>query len=152
MSKEPPKAKSAVPAPADRRDAAAAGAPSADPVAPREHQAAGGPTGRVTFDDRGNAVWEWSIATGEFDRNVSTGRMQKLANPGLSLAVDAPTPVQRVEANPLGAVKGYNPYDSGKLGGKKAPPRKVDLKKLGEWIALRKQAAKNQGGGEGDAG
>jgi hypothetical protein len=67
--------------------------------------------------------------------------------------LDEPQPSSdAVRANPLGKKKGYNPYDSGKLGGKKAPPRKVDLKKLGEWIALRKQAAKNQGGGEGDAG
>src|SRR5579863_8371881 len=73
-------------------------------------------TGRVQFDERGNAVWEWSVATGAFGREVSTERLQKLENPGLSLAEDAPTPSQRVKANPMGAVKGYNPYDSGKLG------------------------------------
>jgi hypothetical protein len=130
VSKEPPKPKSAAPAPAD------------------ELKTQAGPTGRVTFDERGNAVWEWSIKTGEFDRNVSTGRLQKLENPTLSLAADAPTPSKSVEANPLGAVKGYNPYNSGKLGSKKEQPRKRDLKRLSEWIALRKQAAKNQNGGD----
>ena len=35
-------------------------------------------TGRVTFDDRGNAVWEWSLATGAFGNEVSTEQLRKL--------------------------------------------------------------------------
>jgi hypothetical protein len=97
-------------------------------------------TGRVQFDDRGNAVWEWSVATGAFGREVSTERLQKLENPALSLAEDAPTPFDHVKSNPLGTVKGYNPYDSGKLGKAAAPPRKKDLKKFSEWVRLKKQA------------
>jgi hypothetical protein len=100
-------------------------------------------TGRVQFDERGNAVWEWSVATGAFGREVSTERLQKLENPGLSLAEDAPTPSQRVKANPMGAVKGYNPYDSGKLGKTREVPKKKDLKKLSDWLKLKKQAANN---------
>jgi hypothetical protein len=100
-------------------------------------------TGRVQFDERGNAVWEWSVATGAFGREVSTERLQKLENTGLSLAEDAPTPSQRVKANPLGAVKGYNPYDSGKLGKPREVPKKKDLKKLSDWLKLKKQAANN---------
>src|SRR5580698_9038766 len=87
-------------------------------------------SGRVQFDERGNAIWEWAVSTGAFGREVSTERMKKLENPGLSLAEDAPTPSQRVKANPLGAVKGYNPYDSGKLGKPREVPKKKDLKKL----------------------
>jgi hypothetical protein len=100
-------------------------------------------TGRVQFDERGNAIWEWSVATGAFCREVSTERLQKLENPGLSLAEDAPTPSQRVKANPMGAVKGYNPYDSGKLGKPPEVPKKKDLKKLSDWLKLKKQAANN---------
>ncbi len=101
-------------------------------------------TGRVQFDDRGNAIWEWSIATGAFGREVSTERLQKLENPGLSLAEDAPTPsFNQVKSNPQGTVKGYNPYDSGRLG-KAEPPRKKDLKKLSEWLELKKQARGNR--------
>ena len=100
-------------------------------------------SGRVKFDDRGNAVWEWSVATGSFGREVSTDRLKKLENPGLSLAEDAPTPLDHVKPNPHGTVKGYNPYDSGRLG-KNEPPRKKDLKRLSEWLQLKKQAEKNQ--------
>ena len=101
------------------------------------------PTGRVKFDDRGNAVWEWAVGTGKFGLEVSTARLKKLENPTLSLADDAPTPVETVRANPLGMKKGYNPYDSGKLG-KQQGPRKKDLRRLSEWLKLRKQAGANK--------
>jgi hypothetical protein len=97
-------------------------------------------TGRVKFDDKGNAVWEWSIATGAFGREVSTERLQKLENPALSIADDSPTP-HSVRANPLGTKKGYDPYDSGKLGKRPPAPVKKDLRRLSEFLKLKKQAA-----------
>jgi hypothetical protein len=103
-----------------------------------------GHTGRVKFDDRGNAVWEWALATGKFGHEVSTARLHKLEHPALSLADDAPTPIDAVRANPLGAKKGYDPYDSGKLGKRPAAPRKTDLRRLSEYIKLKKQAAGNK--------
>jgi hypothetical protein len=101
-------------------------------------------TGRVQFDDRGNAVWEWSLATGAFGRDVSTERLQTLEHPALSIAADTPTPLDIVRANPLGTKNGYNPYDSGKLGKAPAPPRKKDLRRLSEFLKLKKQAAGNK--------
>jgi hypothetical protein len=98
-------------------------------------------SGRVQFDERGNAVWEWSVSTGAFGREVSTDRLKKLENDSLSLADDAPTPVEVVQANPHGTVKGYNPYDSGKLGKTREVPKKTDLRKLGDWLKLKKQVA-----------
>ena len=104
-------------------------------------------TDRVKFDDRGNAVWEWSVATGAFGREVSTARLQKLEHPALSIADDAPTPLDTVRPNPLGTKKGYDPYDSGKLGKRPEAPRKKDLRRLGEFLKLKKQAATNKDGG-----
>ena len=104
-------------------------------------------TGRVKFDDRGNAVWEWSLATGAFGGEVSTQRLQKLAHPALSIADDAPTPLDTVRPNPLGTKKGYDPYDSGKLGKRPEAPRKKDLRRLGELLKLKKQAAGDKDGG-----
>jgi hypothetical protein len=100
-------------------------------------------TGRVKFDERGNAVWEWQVTTGAFGVEVSTQRLQKLEHPALSLADDSPTPFETVRANPLGTKKGYDPYDSGKLG-KKPPPAKKDLRRLSEWMKLKKQAESNK--------
>jgi hypothetical protein len=100
-------------------------------------------TGRVKFDDRGNAVWEWAMTTGAFGGDVSTTRLRTLENPSLSIAEDAPSPVETVRANPLGAKKGYDPYDSGKLG-KAQAARKKDLRRLSEWLKLKKQAEENK--------
>jgi hypothetical protein len=88
-------------------------------------------SGIVKFDDRGNAVWEWA--------------MRQLEHAGLSIAEDAPTPLETARPNPLGTVKGYDPYDSGKLG-KAAAGRKKDLRRLSEVLKLKKQAAGNKGG------
>jgi len=97
-------------------------------------------SGRVKFDERGNAIWEWAISTGAFTRDASTERLKKLENPGLSLADDAPTPFDKVKPNPQGVVKGYNPYDSGKLGRSGQPSKRRDLRKLSDWLKLKKQA------------
>lgn len=127
--------------PSPQSDDAGAGKASAPDAKPDTQG-----TGRVKFDDRGNAIWEWSIATGAFAREVSTERMQRLEHPALSIADDAPTPFETVRANPLGTKKGYDPYDSGKLGKRPEPPRKKDLRRLGEFLKLKKQAADNKDG------
>ena len=126
------------PKPSVKPGADAAGSPSAP-----EEKTGDNTTGRVKFDERGNAVWEWSVATGAFGREVSTERLQKLEHPALSIADDAPTPFDTVRPNPLGTKKGYDPYDSGKLGKAQAPAKK-DLRKLSEFLKLKKQAAGNK--------
>jgi hypothetical protein len=98
----------------------------------------------VKFDDRGNAVWEWAMATGAFARDVSsTARLRHIEHPGLSIVDDGPAPTETVHANPLGTKKGYDPYDSGKLA-KERRGGKKDLRKLSEWLKLKKQAEENK--------
>jgi hypothetical protein len=141
-SKPSPDDTAEMPAPPMGSDAAAAAEAAA--LADAEAFAEAKRTGRVKFDDRGNAIWEWSLATGSFSREVSNERLQKLVNPALSLADDAPAPFETVRSNPLGTKKGYDPYDSGKLGKKPDPPRKKDLRRLSEWLKLKKQAIGNK--------
>jgi hypothetical protein len=117
---------------------------SSEPAVPSSKNEGGDKsTGRVKFDERGNAVWEWQVTTGAFATEVSTQRLQKLEHPALSIADDAPTPFETVRSNPLGTKKGYDPYDSGKLG-KKPPPAKKDLRRLSESLKLKKQAESNK--------
>jgi len=66
-----------------------------------------------------------------------------LENTSLTLAEESPPPLTAtatVKQNPKGVAQGYSPYDSGVLV-KAEAPRKKDLKRLSEWLALRKQAS-----------
>jgi hypothetical protein len=131
--------------PGSTQSAGASGKPGpSDAPGPKGNPADAKKSGRVQFDARGNAVWEWSVATGAFGREISTERMKKLEIDALSLEEDSPGPLGRVQSNPLGTVKGYNPYDSGKLGQAQQAPKKTDLRKLGDWLKLKKQAASNK--------
>jgi hypothetical protein len=61
-------------------------------------------TGRVQFDARGNAVWEWSVQTGLYDRNASTERVKILTSVDSTLKVETESPDAR----------GVSPYESAK--------------------------------------
>ncbi len=104
------------------------------------------PTGRVQFDDRGNAIWEWAVSTGAFGRDVSTEQLRRLEHPGLAIADDVP-PADGPRTNPLGTVRGYDPYDSGQLD-KRRKSNKKDLRKLSDWIAIKKRIAADKSGGD----
>jgi hypothetical protein len=125
-----------------------AGNGSGNPPQKRDAQGTGlrvanNTSGRVKFDDRGNAIWEWAVTTGKFSAEASTSRLKKLENPTLALAEDSPAPADLVRPNPKGVSQGYSPYDSGLLA-KSEPPRKKDLRRLSEWLKLQKQAANNK--------
>ncbi|MBS0395302.1 MAG: hypothetical protein JSR54_11785 [Proteobacteria bacterium] len=44
-------------------------------------------SGRVRFDERGQAVWEWAVQTGMFDRNASTQRIRALTEAPVKLEI-----------------------------------------------------------------
>lgn len=44
-----------------------------------------GASGKITHDSRGNAKWEWGVATGVFARIKATELLTMLENPTLAL-------------------------------------------------------------------
>ena len=108
---------------------------------PAPDKGEGGPrTGRVRHDERGNAVWEWSTASGSFARDVNTQRLRRLEHAGLAVMEDekpaTPTDTHAQVNRHAGRV-GYNPYESAVVG-RNDKPRKTDLRKLSQWIKLKK--------------
>jgi hypothetical protein len=126
-------------------------------------------SGRVAFDERGNSVWEWQLETGVYSRDVNTQKLKKLELDELSIAETA----QHKKPTGLGAPEkrampggGFNPYDNSPQRGaggnpydsagarnvakQKAaptprPPRSPeDLRKLDEWLKLKKRLDENK--------
>ncbi len=103
-------------------------------------------TGRVKFDDRGNAIWEWAVTTGSF--GTQTLAISGEADANAEAASSGPTaPGARPVENRKGKAQGYSPYDSGLLIKAQAEAqraKKKDLRRLGEWLKLREQANRNK--------
>jgi len=55
-----------------------------------ERSSGDGPSGRVRHDERGMAVWDWAVATGEFATLSATRAMKKLSIDDLK--IEEPTP------------------------------------------------------------
>jgi hypothetical protein len=77
-------------------------APPAD--APKEQR----PSGRVRFDHRGQAVWEWAVRTGMYDRNASTQRIRALTDTPVKLEI---AEVLETKPEPEPAPRSDNPYE-----------------------------------------
>ncbi len=105
------------------------------PIFPEEET----PTGRVTYDDRGNAVWKW---------RDDDALVDELAHPKLEIADDYVPPPLHTQTipgipSPLAPApgpkaKGFNPYESGPSVRTSAKPKK-DLRALSQWIELKKK-------------
>lgn len=89
--------------------------------------------GRIEFDELGNAIWV------PFAGSTGDEVMRRLLDdPTLAFSNEYSQGTEkRVEKNPLGVKKGYDPYDSGLLV-KKEWKKKKDLRKLSDWIKSRK--------------
>ncbi len=130
-------------------------------------------SGRVAYDSRGNPTWEWQLETGVYSRDVSTQRLKKLDLGDLSIAETArhkkPEGLEGEHKAPLpgggfnpydntpakGSGGGFNPYNSAGSAGKNARPapgqppppvprKPTDLKKLEEWMKLKKRVEENK--------
>lgn len=91
--------------------------------------------GRIEFDELGNAIWV------PFSGNTSDDVMRRLLDdPTLAFSSEySQGTAKRIERNPHGVKKGYDPYDSGLLV-KKEWKKKKDLRRLSSWIKSRKPA------------
>jgi hypothetical protein len=103
-------------------------------------------SGRVTFDSRGNAVWEWSMSTGIFGRNVDTKRLKKLEASDLKIVEDPTSKEKTFRLQPAKqAGGGFDPYNSS--GASHVPtgmptPKPRDLRRLSEWIQQQRSLGK----------
>jgi hypothetical protein len=91
-------------------------------------------SGRIAFDDRGNAVWQWRSDTGTFKSDIDTKKVRALqeattAQLGGEAQVAAPVAATRPNNDP------YSTADSHHLLEKKAPRRTLDdMRKLSDEI------------------
>ncbi|WP_116810821.1 hypothetical protein [Steroidobacter cummioxidans] len=102
--------------------------------------------GRIAFDERGNAVYEWNddrfSADGEAGERA---RRKALDHPGLSFVEEEQPTNTPIQNNARGTRIGYNPYESGLLKRKAAAPKR-DLRELSKWIEMKKRVGeKNRG-------
>ena len=76
-------------------------------------------SGRVKFDERGQAVWEWQLKTGLFDKNVDSARIRALTQTELSVADPeaVPPPLTGGGMNPYENVPRNQPKPTEKAGG-----------------------------------
>ncbi len=62
-----------------------AGGGASTPSAAASGAGARSGNGKITHDSRGNAIWEWGVATGVFARIKTTELLSMLENPTLAL-------------------------------------------------------------------
>jgi len=82
----------------------------------------GGPAGRVRHDERGVAVWDWAVATGEFCTLSTTVALKKLEVADLKIEDHKPAEL-KLEVSGRDKAGGFDPYNqrgSGKRVGEAA--------------------------------
>ena len=100
------------PPPAGGSGAPPSGKDSATPTS-------GGPRGRVTHDERGNAVWKWVKDAGRIAIESTSRLLRKLEAPELKME-DTRDEELRLTDEPKSTGGGYDPYNQASK--PKAPP------------------------------
>jgi hypothetical protein len=106
------------------------------------------PAGRVRHDERGVAVWDWAVASGEFQTLSATRAMKKLEVSELSIADtrrDAPALSLQKSGRDVGG--GFDPYNqrgSGKRVGEAATRQGVTGAKDRDRAAVLDQVLGNK--------
>src|SRR5690349_616152 len=70
----------------------------------------GGPSGRVRHDERGVAVWDWAVATGEFATLSTTRALKKLEVTELKIEDHKPAEL-KLETTGRDKAGGFDPYN-----------------------------------------
>jgi len=92
----------------EKEQAAKAGEPTGDTGnMPR----GAGPSGRVRHDERGMAVWDWAVATGEFATLSATRAMKKLQVADLKIDETVKKPALSLEKAGRDQGGGFDPYN-----------------------------------------
>jgi len=69
-----------------------------------------GPSGRVRHDERGVAVWDWAVASGEFATLSTTRALKKLEVADLQIEDHKPSAL-RLETTGRDKAGGFDPYN-----------------------------------------
>lgn len=96
------------------------------------------PSGRIAFDSRGNAVWEWRTASGDFKSDVDTQTVKALQEDTSGKLGVAPTPTPKPQT------VNHDPYSSAE--GPRAPQKRRtldDMRKLSEEIKRARDLKKS---------
>ena len=76
-----------------------------------DEHAGDGPAGRVRHDERGVAVWDWAVASGEFATLSTTRALKKLEQVAdLQIEDHKPAPL-RLETTGRDKAGGFDPYN-----------------------------------------
>jgi hypothetical protein len=95
------------------------------------------PSGRIAFDDRGQAVWEWRTDTGTFKTDIDTRQVKALQEATSVSLGEEPSPATKASDNP------YSTGDKRELIAKRAPRRTLDdMRKLSEEIKRQRTEKK----------
>ncbi len=99
------------------------------------------PTGRITFDERGNATWEWRTDTGTFSREIDTQRLKALQEAASTHLEPDGSPSSRAGMDP------YSTADRAASLDPPAAPRRTlnDMRELSEQIKRARAAKKSPG-------